>query len=106
MQDGTLIKNKSGRTYAKNEHDWCWWNPIVPKRIETLSSEGLGLLVVYLQYLTIQPVMRLLSSPIKTDSIRKKRSKFLKKRFHTSWMNLPHLSLSWRPRRKTNTENQ
>ncbi|KAG1474590.1 hypothetical protein G6F56_000275 [Rhizopus delemar] len=43
--DGTLIKNKSGRTYAKNEHDWCWWNPIVPKRIETLSSEGYEIVI-------------------------------------------------------------
>ena len=32
--DGTLIKTKSGRTYPKNENDWDWWNPSVPKKLK------------------------------------------------------------------------
>lgn len=38
--DGTLIATKSGRVFAKDEHDWRWWDPVVPKRIEALHDEG------------------------------------------------------------------
>ncbi|EIE89353.1 hypothetical protein G6F46_005521 [Rhizopus delemar] len=43
--DGTLILTKSGRTFAKDEHDWRWWHPNLPKRIEELHAEGYEIVV-------------------------------------------------------------
>ncbi|KAI8997759.1 polynucleotide kinase 3 phosphatase-domain-containing protein [Pilobolus umbonatus] len=38
--DGTLIKTKSGKTFAHNEHDWCWWHNSIPQIMETLYHTG------------------------------------------------------------------
>ncbi|KAI7889401.1 polynucleotide kinase 3 phosphatase-domain-containing protein [Mucor mucedo] len=43
--DGTLISTKSGNTYAKNEHDWKWWDPSVPQKIKSLHNEGFKIVV-------------------------------------------------------------
>ncbi|CAO3619613.1 unnamed protein product [Mucor fragilis] len=43
--DGTLIATKSGRVFAKDEHDWRWWDPVVPKRIEALHDEGFKIVI-------------------------------------------------------------
>ncbi|KAL9559163.1 hypothetical protein MBANPS3_000567 [Mucor bainieri] len=43
--DGTLIATKSGRVFAKDEFDWKWWDPVVPKRIEALHDEGFKIVI-------------------------------------------------------------
>ncbi|KAF1804956.1 polynucleotide kinase 3 phosphatase-domain-containing protein [Mucor lusitanicus] len=43
--DGTLIATKSGRVFAKDEHDWKWWDSVVPRRIEALHGEGFKIVI-------------------------------------------------------------
>ncbi|CEP17777.1 hypothetical protein [Parasitella parasitica] len=43
--DGTLISTKSGRVFAKDENDWRWWDPNVPKRIDELYNEGYRIVI-------------------------------------------------------------
>lgn len=40
-----MIETKSGRTFAKDEKDWRWWDPVVPKKIESLHKEGFKIVV-------------------------------------------------------------
>lgn len=43
--DGTLIDTKSGRTFAKDEKDWRWWDSVVPKKIVSLHEEGFKIVI-------------------------------------------------------------
>ncbi|KAI8638071.1 polynucleotide kinase 3 phosphatase-domain-containing protein [Parasitella parasitica] len=43
--DGTLISTKSGRVFAKDENDWRWWDPTIPKRIDALYNEGYKIVI-------------------------------------------------------------
>ena len=38
--DGTLIDTKSGWNFAKNDDDWDWWHPNVPKKLKKLHKNG------------------------------------------------------------------
>lgn len=38
--DGTLILTKSGSGYAKDEHDWRYFDKSVPRKLEELSMDG------------------------------------------------------------------
>ncbi|KAI8987800.1 polynucleotide kinase 3 phosphatase-domain-containing protein [Mycotypha africana] len=44
--DGTLIATKSGRVFPKDEYDWRWWDPCIPKCLEKLHSEGYKLVII------------------------------------------------------------
>lgn len=43
--DWTLIRVKSGATFAKNAYDWSWWNECVPKKLQSLHQEGYRIVV-------------------------------------------------------------
>ena len=32
--DDTLLRTKSGQTFAKNAEDWVWWHQTVPKKMK------------------------------------------------------------------------
>lgn len=36
--DGTIIKTKSGRVFARDYEDWVFWDPVVPKVLTKLSE--------------------------------------------------------------------
>ncbi|KAE8448805.1 hypothetical protein EG329_008807 [Mollisiaceae sp. DMI_Dod_QoI] len=38
--DSTLIVTKSGKLHAADADDWTWWNPSVPDKLRSLSSQG------------------------------------------------------------------
>ncbi len=38
--DGTVIKVKSGAKFPKDEFDWDWWHPSVPKKIKQAHADG------------------------------------------------------------------
>ena len=40
IQDSTLIKTRSGNTFAKDANDWQWWNNIVPTTLKQLARDG------------------------------------------------------------------
>ena len=40
IQDSTLIKTRSGNTFAKDANDWQWWNNIVPTALKGLAQDG------------------------------------------------------------------
>ncbi len=44
--DWTVIKTKSGNTFPKDEHDWQWWHPEVPKAFRRLHAEGVRLVII------------------------------------------------------------
>ncbi|CAK4026681.1 Bifunctional polynucleotide phosphatase kinase [Lecanosticta acicola] len=44
--DGTLIKTKSGNSFARGADDWQWWDASVPAKIKQLSAEGYAVIVV------------------------------------------------------------
>ncbi|EPB85745.1 hypothetical protein HMPREF1544_07496 [Mucor circinelloides 1006PhL] len=82
--DGTLIATKSGRVFAKDEHDWRWWDPVVPKRIEALHDEGFKIVIFSnqnglnsdkkvkgFQY-KIESILRQVNSPILVMAAMKK----------------------------------
>ncbi|EPX70591.1 DNA kinase/phosphatase Pnk1 [Schizosaccharomyces octosporus yFS286] len=43
--DGTLIKTKSGRVFAKDGGDWLWWHPNVVPTLRKLDSEGYSIII-------------------------------------------------------------
>ncbi|EPY51749.1 DNA kinase/phosphatase Pnk1 [Schizosaccharomyces cryophilus OY26] len=43
--DGTLIKTKSGRVFAKDAGDWLWWHPNVVPTLKKLDSEGFSIVI-------------------------------------------------------------
>lgn len=38
--EGTLIKTKSGKRFAKDVDDWQWWHPSVPTKLQQLFADG------------------------------------------------------------------
>ncbi|KAI8336463.1 polynucleotide kinase 3 phosphatase, partial [Blakeslea trispora] len=43
--DGTLINTKSGNVFAKDQHDWCWWNNEVIHHLRELHEEGFKIVI-------------------------------------------------------------
>ncbi|KAI8875662.1 PNK3P-domain-containing protein [Backusella circina FSU 941] len=43
--DDTFIKTKSGRVYAKNKDDWCYWDGSISKRLEELYNDGFSIVI-------------------------------------------------------------
>lgn len=44
--DGTLIEPKSGKAHSVNYQDWKLWDPSVPAKLKTLSSQGYRIIIV------------------------------------------------------------
>ncbi|KAI8145050.1 polynucleotide kinase 3 phosphatase-domain-containing protein [Fennellomyces sp. T-0311] len=43
--DGTLIKTRSGKVYAKDSGDWQWWHTSVPDTIKQLYEDGYKIVI-------------------------------------------------------------
>jgi bifunctional polynucleotide phosphatase/kinase len=36
--DGSIIVVKSGAKWPKDENDWTWWRPLVPKKLKEIHE--------------------------------------------------------------------
>ncbi|OBZ83620.1 Bifunctional polynucleotide phosphatase/kinase [Choanephora cucurbitarum] len=43
--DGTLINTKNGNVFAKDQHDWRWWDPTVVQELERLHKDGYRIVI-------------------------------------------------------------
>eukprot|EP01133_Synstelium_polycarpum_P007373 gene7373-8592_t len=44
--DDTMIKTKSGATFAKTRGDWQWWNPSVPTIMKKYHNDGYQVIII------------------------------------------------------------
>jgi len=50
VKDGTLIKTKSGATFAKDKDDWMVWEEAVIGKVQGLERKGFKIVIISNQH--------------------------------------------------------